>query len=120
MTQAYEQAFSDGGLNSMQFFLLVAVANAGPTPISVLADHLQLDRTTLTRNLAGLVDDQWVQVCIDPEDRRSRVVKVTTRGLAAIEKSYERWEAAQREVTRHLGAQLIPLVKGLAHLSALK
>ncbi len=120
VTQVYETALADSNLHPMQFLLLVAITRAGPTPVSTLADRLQLDRTTLTRNLTALVDSELVTVSVDSDDRRSRIVTIAPRGRSAIEKSYESWEGAQRKVTKHLGADIQPLIAALNQLSALK
>src|SRR5919106_5809931 len=51
VTQLYDQTLRPSGLRITQFTLLVAVAISEPVPITRLADALDLDRTTLARDL---------------------------------------------------------------------
>jgi DNA-binding MarR family transcriptional regulator len=121
VSQLYEEALSDCDLNPAQFLLLVALARLGPSPLSSIADRLQLDRTTLTRNLAALVDSKLVSIAADPRDRRSRIVSILRPGLNAIERSYASWEIAQRRVAEQLGDSRVNQILGeLNQLATLK
>ena len=51
VTQLYDDTLRPSGLRITQFTLLVAVAISEPVPITRLADALDLDRTTLARDL---------------------------------------------------------------------
>lgn len=103
VTQLYEQAFSSSDLHPMQFLLLIAVSRAGPAPVTALAEGLLLDRTTLTRNLAALVESKLVAIVPHPGDRRARIVTITPNGAEAIAGSYALWQDAQDRVTEQLG-----------------
>ncbi len=99
--------------------LLIAVARMGPAPLTVVADRLQLDRTTLTRNLAAL--EEWIEVSSDPADRRSKILAISGAGLAAIERCTPAWEKAQAQVTAQLGEVGVGVaLAALNQLSALE
>ena len=55
VTQYFDSVLRPSGLKATQFTLLAAISVTGPAPMSQLADHLILDRTTMTRNLKLLV-----------------------------------------------------------------
>lgn len=51
--------------------------------MSVLADQLVMDRTTLTGNLGPLQEPGLVEI-VPGEDKRTREVKLTARGQGAV------------------------------------
>ncbi len=54
VTAHYEAHFRGSGLRGTQFTMLSVLAQAGPLPMTRLADVLGVERTTLTRNLTVL------------------------------------------------------------------
>jgi DNA-binding MarR family transcriptional regulator len=67
-----------------------------------LADLLDLERTTLTRNVAPLAAHGWVEV-IGGADLRSRDVRITPAGRAARGAAIPHWRAAQDDLVQVLG-----------------
>lgn len=121
MTQHYDARLAPAGLRLTQFSLL-ANLRAGPLTMSALADRMEMDRTTLTRNLKPLADAGFVAVA-HGEDARSRVVSVTARGRDSWGGARELWRQAQDEVNRALGAEQVAalhatLDESLARLKA--
>jgi DNA-binding MarR family transcriptional regulator len=121
MTQHYDARLAPAGLRLTQFSLL-ANLRAGPLTMSALADRMEMDRTTLTRNLKPLADAGFVAVA-PGEDARSRVVSVTARGRDSWGGARELWRQAQDEVNRALGAEEVAalhamLDESLARLKA--
>ena len=57
----YDARLAETGLRGTQFSLLVAIALAGEPPVTMLAERLGLDCTTMTRNLAPLERDGLVE-----------------------------------------------------------
>lgn len=97
VTAHYEAHFRGSGLRGTQFSVLSVLAQAGPLPVTRLADLLGLERTTLTRNLAvlarrGLVG--WTGA----NDARIRNVVLTGEGEAMLRKCMPRWVAAEDSV----------------------
>ena len=54
VTQLYDNGMVSSGLKVTQLPIFVGLGSEGDMPLSVLADRLALDRTTLTRNLKVL------------------------------------------------------------------
>jgi DNA-binding MarR family transcriptional regulator len=108
MTQHYDARLAPAGLRLTQYSLL-ANLRAGPLTMSALADRMEMDRTTLTRNLKPLTDAGFVAVA-PGADARSRVVSVTGRGRDAWTAAREFWRQAQDEVNRALGADQIAVL----------
>lgn len=104
MTELYDRALAPVGISAPQFTLLGAIAILGPGPVSRLAGHLALDRTTLTRNLKLLEKQDWIETR-PGEDRRERVASLTADGQAALERALPLWREAQARVEGALGGE---------------
>lgn len=102
VTQLYDDTLRPSGLRITQFTLLVAVALSEPVAITRLADALDLDRTTLARDLKPLTERGLVQVAAG-EDRRQRKVRLTGQGREAIEQAYPLWQHAQARIVEGSG-----------------
>ncbi len=87
-----------------QFKLLGAVAAHDAIALSPLAEHLDLDPTTLARNLQPLVRDGLV-VISPGKDRRTRLVRITQRGREALDTALPLWENAQAWIIGQLGEE---------------
>ena len=64
VTRLYDEALRPSGLRITQFTLLVAVALSEPVPITRLADALDLDRTTLARDLKPLTERGLLEITV--------------------------------------------------------
>jgi DNA-binding MarR family transcriptional regulator len=119
VTQLYDDILRPSGLRITQFTLLVAVGLSEPVPITRLADALDLDRTTLARDLKPLTERGLVE--IDPgEDRRTRVVRLTRQGRDAVARAYPLWQQAQARIVQGLAAdRWRVMTDGLEEVAAL-
>lgn len=105
MTSFYEQHMLPHGLKLSQYSLL---ANLSEQPQSLLAlsRRMEMDRTTLTRNLKPLLANRWVAE-IAGDDARQRLLVLTTSGKRVRQQARESWRAAQVALERQLGAASI-------------
>lgn len=92
------------GVKATQFTMLGAVALMGPASVTRLAEHLALDRTTLTRNLKVLSQQGLVAISAG-EDRRERVVRLTDDGQAAVDRATPLWHQAQSAMVDKFGEE---------------
>ena len=76
----------------------------GDVSVSALAEKLDIDRTTLTRNLQLLSDRRLVSIADGP-DARSRTVMLTPQGRQTFARALPLWRKAQDEVNARLGDQ---------------
>lgn len=111
LTQHYDRAFAPIKLKSTQFPILVALAGAGTAPLSLIAQVLGMDRTTLTRNLKPLEERRLIQTG-EGEDRRVRELSLTAEGQRVLREALELWEVAQRSVTESFGADRLATLIG--------
>ena len=119
MTRLYDAAMAPTGLKVTQLPILVALGNDGDLPVTVLADALGLERTTLTRNLKVLEDRGLVGVAPDGEDARVRLVSLTDAGARALAGALDAWKHVQDVVEAQFGgARLQALYGDLDELAA--
>lgn len=112
VSQIYDGALAPAGLKVTQFSLLRAIERLGPTPVGALADDQELDRTTLTRNLALLERDGLVEQS-PGADKRTSLARLTRAGSAAIARALPHWQGVQKELRRTLGAETLAQLSDL-------
>ena len=69
-------------LGSTQWYVLYQLANYGPTPQRDFPQLLQIERPALSDVVAALVRKGFVTQEPDPNDRRQRLLRLTTTGEA--------------------------------------
>lgn len=103
ITAVYDEALSELGLKVSQFSVLTAVANREETRPAELAKVLEMDESTVSRNVERMCAKGWLRLEPRGEDRRSHQIAITEKGMALIRKGYPAWQKAQNEVIRQLG-----------------
>ena len=103
VTQLYDNGMTGSGLKVTQLPIFVGLASAGDMPLTVLADRLALDRTTLTRNLRVLEDRGLIRTYEADDDARVRMVSMTLEGSTVLTAALERWEQVQERVESRFG-----------------
>jgi DNA-binding MarR family transcriptional regulator len=98
----YDQALRPHGLRTTQYSILARLEVEGPVSLGHLAARLVMDRTTLAREAAPLVEAGLVTQQAG-EDRRQRVLALSPEGLARLEGARPAWREAQRRVRNELG-----------------
>lgn len=96
ITALYERHLAPFGLGIGQFSLLGMALALPDRGISTLADALDIDRTTLSRNLGGLLRAGLLEQH-DGADRRKRLVRATPAGRILWRQALSGWRAAQAE-----------------------
>lgn len=104
VTARYQESLREAGVTAAQMPILVAAQLMGPVPLGPLATQLVMDRTTLTRNLAGLQDGGLVSVQPDV-DRRVRLVAITPLGRRTLRRALRGWRRAQSQMESAFGAE---------------
>jgi DNA-binding MarR family transcriptional regulator len=103
ITRHYDRALAPVGLSTSAYAILSRTSSEGPLPLGALASRLAMDRTTLSRELTPLVDAGLLTAAMDADDRRRRVVAVTRKGEALVERARPLWAQAQKEVAGDFG-----------------
>src|SRR5258707_14148653 len=109
VTNFYDDALRPLGLKVSQLNILVVTARLGLARPARVCEILQLDTSTLSRNVKPLQSHGWLEV-VPEEDARSQPFRLTPRGRRLIEKAGPAWEEAQRRATELLGEEGIALL----------
>ena len=93
--------------------ILIVTARLGLARPAQARDILQLDASTLSRNVKPLQAHGWLEVVPD-EDARAQPFRLTPQGNRLIEKAVPAWEEAQRQAAELLGEEGIGLLERAA------
>jgi DNA-binding MarR family transcriptional regulator len=104
VSQVYDDAYRFMGLKNTQFTLLYALTKVQPATVQELADQLDVDRTTLTRNLAPLEKDGFLSVNRG-EDQREKRIELTDKGSKVLKEGFPAWCAIQGRIEEMFGAE---------------
>lgn len=103
MTQIYDDALRPFDLKLTQYSVLVNLNGRPGISITDLADLLEIDRTTLSRNLGPL--QKRGLIAMEPVDSsRRRQLTVTDQGRALIQAVFPAWCMAESRVRETIGA----------------
>jgi DNA-binding MarR family transcriptional regulator len=91
LARRFDEALRPVGLTSGQFSLLNALNRPEPPAIGPVARLLAMDRTTLTAALRPLERDGFVVIATDPDDRRSRLLRLTDEGQRVLASAVPIW-----------------------------
>ena len=103
LTRRYDAALAPAGILSTQFSLLNFVEGKEPRGIAELAEVMEMDISTVTRNLAPLSKTGLITVAPSASDGRRKEVRITARGRRALAKARPLWLRAQDETLHKLG-----------------
>lgn len=104
VARRFDEALRPLGLTHGQFSLLNALNRPEPARIGSVAALLGMDRTTLTAALKPLERAGCVEVSVDPQDRRGRVLVLTAAGGALLASAVPVWKTTHAEIERPLSA----------------
>lgn len=102
--QVYDRALEPSGLKNTQFTALSVAERQGPISITELSRSMEIERTTLTRNLQVLERDGLVKLGAGVNGR-SKTVIVTRKGRRRLKAALPLWAGAQEHVLRVFGGK---------------
>jgi DNA-binding MarR family transcriptional regulator len=113
MTGLYDHALQIHGLSIAQVNLLAALGKVGPCSPTRVGDVLQLERSTVSRNLSLLLRQGWIEA-VSSDAKGVREVALTSSGRKKIEAVMPEWRRAQKEAAQLLGDGGVHAVRTLA------
>jgi DNA-binding MarR family transcriptional regulator len=112
LTAFYDDALAPTGVNIAQFSLLRKLRRHGELSLTALAELVELDRSTLGRNLRVLEKQGLVE--LKPgKDQREQLAALTSSGRMTLSAGDPLWDRAQADIASKVGAT------GVAQLEAL-
>jgi DNA-binding MarR family transcriptional regulator len=112
LTSRYDAALEPVGINLAQFSLLRSIMRHERVSLTRLAEIVELDRSTLGRNVRVLKRMGLVAI-LPGDDLREATLSLTEAGQQTLSQAVPIWEATQDEIQQRLGAA------GVAQLEAL-
>jgi DNA-binding MarR family transcriptional regulator len=109
VTNLYDDALRPLGLRVSQLNILIVAARLGLARPAQVCEILQLDASTLSRDVKPLQAHGWLEV-VPEEDARAQPFRVTAKGRRLIEKAVPAWEEAQRSASELLGEEGLVLL----------
>lgn len=97
----YQEALAPTGISIVQLSMLRALERHGELPLSRLADHLSMDRTSLYRTIEPLMESGAVTVR-KADKGKSKIAGLTEEGLSTIEKVMPFWAKAQNGILQEI------------------
>jgi DNA-binding MarR family transcriptional regulator len=102
VSQHFDQIVAASGLKTTQYSLLSNIVQLEPVRPGDLAARLDMDASTLTRNLQPLIVQGWVVVG-PGDDGRSRFVCASPAGRAKRAAAQREWKKAQLAFNARIG-----------------
>ncbi len=112
VSRRYDEAMRPLDLTSGQFSMLTAIAGMQPAGMRTLAEHLAMDRTTLTAALKPLERQALVEVLVSESDARVRDISLTDSGQALLAQAMAVWQSLQKELAAELGNTGVAALRG--------
>jgi len=112
LTRIYDGALREVGVTGSQLSMMAAIALMGDANAARLGARLELEKSTVSRNLARLVAAGLVT--------DSDGLRLTAAGAETLRTGHAAWRKAQRAARAQLGARRLRLLEALLPASHLE
>ncbi|MCB1166674.1 MAG: winged helix-turn-helix transcriptional regulator [Leptospiraceae bacterium] len=119
VTLFYDRILAPSGVRSTQFSILIVLQGFGPQSVQDLAHWLEMDRTTLSKNLKPLMARNLVEQHAG-SDRRKRMLGLTEEGKNTLDRALPLWKQAQQTVEENLGEAAQTMRQRLKKISRIR
>jgi DNA-binding MarR family transcriptional regulator len=114
ITSVYDEALRPLGLKVSQMNILVVVAKLGVARPAEVCEILQMDTSTLSRNVERMRTKGWLVTVADAEDARTQPFRITTAGRKLLKRVVPAWKRAQQKATEVLGTEGVAMLGRVA------
>src|SRR5690348_11030121 len=112
LARRFDEAFRPLDLTNQQFSLLMSLNRPEPPGMAAVASVLAMDRTTLTAALKPLERRGLVEVTVDPDDKRGRLLTLTSAGQRLLARAMPIWARTHAEIEARLADGSAELLRG--------
>jgi DNA-binding MarR family transcriptional regulator len=102
ITNLFDEALRPLGLKVSQLNILVATAKMRVARPATVCEVLQMDTSTLSRNVERMRRHRWIET-VAGDDARMQPFRLTPKGRRLLERAAPAWERAQQKATELLG-----------------
>lgn len=104
VTRHYDAYLADAGVSAVQLPILAMIASAPDPSFRTLSENLDLDRSTLSRNLAVLRERGLLD--IGPSSGpKAGAITLTRDGETTLARAHKAWQKAHRALEKSLSAE---------------
>lgn len=104
ITTFYDESLQELGISTKQYSLLRNLSRLGESSTVELANFVNLERSTVTRNLKALLSNGWVCDLAAKGSRSHRYI-VTEAGEKKLDETVILWQKAQDDIQEMLGKE---------------
>jgi DNA-binding MarR family transcriptional regulator len=102
LARRFDEALRPVGMTNGQFSLMMSLNRPAPPPMKPVAELLAMDQTTLTAALKPLQRQGWVEILVNPADRRERLLQLTPDGKTVLAAAVPIWTSTHAEIEKNL------------------
>ena len=113
ISQLYDEALRPLGIKVSQLNVLIVVAKLEPASPGEVAGRLNMEKSTLSRNVERMRTRGWIEVSEAPAGR-GQVLVVGQAGRRLIEDAWPHWRQAQQRAEALLGVDGLRSVRAAA------
>ncbi len=117
VTRHYDSYLADAGVTAVQLPMLATIAAAPEPTFRLLTEQLDVDRSTLSRNLALLERIGYVSIGA-PSGPKPGPIALTAKGRDVLRRASERWKVAHAELMSALDQETV--TTGMGFLKKLR
>ncbi len=104
VTNIFDQALRPLGVKVSQLNVLMVVAKLGPVSPGAVARRLNMEKSTVSRNVDRMRTRGWLKVS-EGDSGRKQILELGSAGRKLIEESVPLWKKAQAQTEAVLGQQ---------------
>ena len=116
ITRHYDSYLEASGVTAVQLPMLAMIRTAPEPTFRLLTEQLELDRSTLSRNLALLQRIGYIEIGPSAGPKPG-LIKLTAKGRKVLRAAHEQWQRAHRDLVKLLdGDEFMGGLTFLKHL----
>jgi DNA-binding MarR family transcriptional regulator len=112
LARRFDEVFRPLDLTNQQFSLLMSLNRPEPPGMAAVASVLAMDRTTLTAALKPLERRGLVEVTVDPDDKRGRLIALTAVGRRLLARAVPIWQSTHAQLEDQIAAGGAVVLRG--------
>ncbi len=110
ITKIYDEALRPLGVKTSQLNILIVAARREVARPADVCEILQLDTSTLSRNVDRMRARGWIETVPDAEDGRAQPFRLTVEGRKLLKKAAPAWRKAQTKAREILGEDVVDVL----------
>lgn len=110
--RAYDSAIESSGVNVIQYSILVNISRHEPIEQMRLAEHLDMERTTLYRALDLLAKRKLIKTKVSDQGV-AKLIELTPKGKEVVSEAQKKWKSLHNGFIDKFGADQLQLLNDL-------